>query len=170
MEPNHGARIPSLSNQLVLSLDNDLQCVAEVVHQLQSRAQYYLSTLNSRWLLHFGTAIDEALTNAILHGNLEISSQQRFAPGYDTLLQERRNSFPYRRRKVQLEATFDNNAACVTVADEGPGFDHTKVPDPTAIENLERPHGRGVMMIRSYMDVAEYNEAGNVLLMVKRTE
>jgi serine/threonine-protein kinase RsbW len=55
----------------------------------------------------------------------------------------------------------------VLVADEGPGFDPTDVPDPTAVENLERPSGRGVMLMKHYMSEVGYNECGNSVYMTK---
>ena len=57
--------------------------------------------------------------------------------------------------------------AVVTVADEGAGFDPAGVPDPTADENLEKPCGRGIMLIRAYMDEVAYNRQGNEIRIVK---
>jgi len=168
MNSNSRAHRQLPPGNLSVCLENDMQCVAEVVHDLQERAQQLLDAVDSRWLLHFGTALDEALSNAILHGNLEITSQQRFSPEYEQLLLQRQNSFPFQRRKVLVTARFENTAAYVTIADEGPGFDHRKVPDPTDLANLDKPYGRGVMMIRAYMDVVQYNEAGNSITMSKR--
>jgi serine/threonine-protein kinase RsbW len=54
------------------------------------------------------------------------------------------------------------------VTDEGPGFRLDDVPDPTADENLQRPCGRGLMLIRAYMDEVSFNETGNEITMVKR--
>jgi serine/threonine-protein kinase RsbW len=54
----------------------------------------------------------------------------------------------------------------VCVSDEGAGFDPSRVPDPTRPENLNRPGGRGLFLIRSLMDEMEYNERGNSLRMV----
>ena len=51
------------------------------------------------------------------------------------------------------------------IVDEGPGFDPNDLPDPTDIENLERPCGRGVMLIRHYMHEVEYFAPGNAVLM-----
>ena len=53
------------------------------------------------------------------------------------------------------------------IADEGAGFDPCEVPDPTAPENLERPCGRGIMLMRHYMTTVAYNQRGNVVSMSK---
>jgi serine/threonine-protein kinase RsbW len=55
----------------------------------------------------------------------------------------------------------------VRITDEGPGFDPADVPDPTAVENLERPCGRGLMLMRHYMNEVAYSERGNTVTMSK---
>lgn len=92
-------------------------------------------------------ALEEGLNNAIRHGN-----------GYDP--------------DKSVEITYDVNPRRVTIAitDEGPGFKPGRVPDPTADENLQKPSGRGIMLIRAYMDEVGYNERGNQLRLVKRND
>lgn len=92
-------------------------------------------------------ALDEAIVNAIKHGN-----------GYDAA------------KLVTIEAEFTASAAQFTISDEGPGFSEQDVPDPCAPENLLRPSGRGLLLIRSIMDEVSYNAQGNVLTMVKYSE
>jgi serine/threonine-protein kinase RsbW len=55
----------------------------------------------------------------------------------------------------------------ITITDEGKGFKPECVPDPTADENLERPCGRGIMLMRAYMDEVRYNPCGNQVFMLK---
>ncbi len=90
-------------------------------------------------------ALEEALSNAIKHGN-------RFD----------------RRKKIHVSARIAPDRADITVADEGEGFDPALVPDPTADENLEKPCGRGIMLMRAYMDEVKYNDQGTKVRMVKR--
>ena len=89
-------------------------------------------------------AVEEALNNAIRHGN-----------GLDP---EKTAELVYEVTKEQVD---------IRVRDEGPGFDYRQVPDPTLDENLDKPTGRGLMLMRAYMDVVEYNDKGNELHMVK---
>ncbi len=89
-------------------------------------------------------ALEEALINAIKHGNQMDRSKKvrvlyRCTPGF-----------------------FE-----VRVFDEGSGFDPGDVPDPTAVENLERPCGRGLMLMRHYMTEVVYNSSGNCVAMSK---
>ena len=55
-----------------------------------------------------------------------------------------------------------------TIRDEGPGFDVRALPDPTDPEYLERPHGRGLFLMRTFMSEVAYNDRGNEVRMVKR--
>lgn len=92
-------------------------------------------------------ALEEALVNAIKHGN-----------------QMDRNKRVHIRYRVTVER-FD-----VHITDEGPGFDPEDVPDPTAVENLERPSGRGLMLMRHYMSEVRYCDRGSSLVMCKLRE
>ena len=69
---------------------------------------------------------------------------------------------------MRVVSQIDENEASFTITDEGPGFHLSEVPDPTADENLERPCGRGLMLIRAFMDEVSYNESGNQVRLVKR--
>ena len=53
------------------------------------------------------------------------------------------------------------------IRDEGPGFDPASIPNPTDPEYLERPSGRGMLLMRSFMDELTYNDTGNEVTMVK---
>ena len=89
-------------------------------------------------------AVEEALVNAIKHGNQMDPS-----------------------RKVRVAFQVSQEKFEVLIADEGEGFDPCDVPDPTAPENLERPCGRGIMLMRHYMTTVAYNERGNMVSMSK---
>jgi len=57
-----------------------------------------------------------------------------------------------------------------SILDEGPGFDWSLVPDPRNPENLLKPSGRGLMLIRTFMDEVTFNESGNEIAMTKRRD
>jgi len=92
-------------------------------------------------------ALEEALVNAMKHGN-----------GFDP---DRSVYVWYRASPERVE---------IRVADEGRGFDPRGVPDPTADENLERPCGRGIMLMRCYMDEVTFSAKGNEVSMVKHRQ
>ncbi|MEX2672402.1 MAG: ATP-binding protein [Phycisphaeraceae bacterium] len=89
-------------------------------------------------------ALEEALANAIKHGNASDPAKQ-----------------------VQVTYQVDPARVRIEVCDEGPGFDPEDVPDPTLDENLEKPFGRGVMLMRTYMTEVSYNASGNCVILVK---
>lgn len=88
--------------------------------------------------------IEEAVRNAMVHGN-----------------------HSNRNRAVTVTYWVEDPNLTIEVADEGPGFDHTLVADPTIDPHILKNCGRGVYLIRKLMDRADYNRAGNVLTMVK---
>ncbi len=121
--------------------------------------------------LRLGTALAEALANAIDHGNLELDSELRKEDlkVYRETGNERVTRAPYRHRKVHVTARIRPGEATFVIRDEGPGFDPQQLPDPTDPENLLKPSGRGVMLIRTFMDEVHFNETGNEITMIKRT-
>jgi serine/threonine-protein kinase RsbW len=89
-------------------------------------------------------ALEEALVNAIKHGNQMD-----------------------RAKKVRIAYQLHPDRFDVQISDDGCGFDPGDVPDPTAFENLERPCGRGLMLMRHYMTDVAFNDKGNGVLMSK---
>ncbi len=89
-------------------------------------------------------AIEEAIVNAMKHGNQMDRS-----------------------KKVHISYQIFADRFVVQIRDDGNGFDPNDVPDPTALENLERPCGRGLMLMRHYMTEVVFNQRGNGVLMSK---
>jgi anti-sigma regulatory factor (Ser/Thr protein kinase) len=120
-------------------------------------------------LIRVCVALREALINAMHHGNLEVGSELREHRDidYHTLVEKRRFQEPYRRRRVYVRAAISYRKAEFTVRDEGPGFDPSSLPDPTDPTNLEKVSGRGLLLIRTFMDQVHHNEIGNEIILVK---
>lgn len=89
-------------------------------------------------------AIEEALANALLHGHQGDKSLD-----------------------IEVSWKVNGNSVEISVKDQGRGYDPAMVPDPTADENLTLPSGRGVAMMRSFMDEVQLNERGNKVTMVR---
>ncbi len=87
-------------------------------------------------------AVTEAVNNAIQHGNKED---------------------PDRTFTVSFEVDEELQKLTFRVEDDGEGFDYESVPDPTAPENLEKPYGRGVFLMRHLADEVEFYEEGRVV-------
>jgi anti-sigma regulatory factor (Ser/Thr protein kinase) len=140
---------------------------------LISHLQDTLTQLNfcdETGLLQVSTALTEALTNAIDHGNLELDSALREWPddAYRKLRNRRTQESPYNRRQVHVSAKLTPSEARYVVRDDGPGFDPSVLPDPRDPENLVKPSGRGVLLIRTFMDEVAFNDKGNQITMIKR--
>ena len=69
---------------------------------------------------------------------------------------------------MRVEARFDPAEVVFVIEDDGPGFDPGSLPDPLDLSNLEKPSGRGLMLIRTFMDDVTFNERGNQIRMVKK--
>lgn len=88
--------------------------------------------------------LDEAVANAVKHGNKGDAG-----------------------RRVAVEMRMHPDRVELKVRDQGEGFDPAGVPDPTCCDFIERPHGRGVMLIHVYMNEVRYNAKGNEVVMTR---
>jgi len=89
-------------------------------------------------------ALEEAFINAIRHGN-EMDPE----------------------KEVKVSYSVDSEKFELWIEDEGPGFDPQSIPDPRCGDNLYKPNGRGLLLMRSYMDVVEHDGRGNRVHMVR---
>jgi serine/threonine-protein kinase RsbW len=89
-------------------------------------------------------ALEEALVNAVKHGNRQDPA-----------------------KTVGIRYQITSKEFLIEIEDEGRGFDPEGVPDPLNPENLERPGGRGVFLMRHYMSWVQYNEAGNCVTLCR---
>lgn len=117
-----------------------------------------------------GMAVAEALSNAMVHGNLELDSELRDEDReeFDRQLRTRSGHSPYAERKVRCRARLSKEMVEFRITDEGPGFDFSRLPDPTEPENLLAARGRGVFLLRTFMDEVEYTPPGNEVTLRKR--
>ena len=99
---------------------------------------------DDREIFSIKLALEEALVNAIKHGNQMD-----------------------RAKKVRISYRINPDRFDIHIADEGQGFDPEDVPDPMAAENLERPCGRGLLLIRHYMTEVTFHPPGNRVTMSK---
>lgn len=125
-----------------LFVPSELEEVRRIQDDIESGLQ--LHAFGDSDLFAVKLAVEEALVNAIKHGNQLDPAKQVF-----------------------VQYTIDERLFEIRIRDEGPGFDPTDLPDPTADDFLERPCGRGVMLIRSFMTSVDYLGNGNEVVMSK---
>ena len=150
-------------------VENDRVLVLTLSSQLQQQFNV-MKICSETDGLRIGIALEEALLNAFYHGNLECSSKMREedCEGYVALATQRCTESPYRERRIHITVSLSRDEATWVIRDEGQGFDPKVLPDPTDPEYLERPHGRGLMLMRTFMTDVSYNDKGNEVRMTKR--
>ena len=149
-------------------IDNRQELVRPLVNHLQD-TMALMGLCDEAERMQVGVALTEAMNNALEHGNLEVDSAVREddLEAYFEQLRERRGQEPYRDRRIHVEASLDRDSARFVIRDEGPGFDPSLLPDPRDPANLDRLSGRGVLLIRLFMDEVLFNDKGNEVTMVK---
>jgi serine/threonine-protein kinase RsbW len=124
------------------SISSDLAEARRIQAEIENVLQR--ASFAERDIFAIKLAVEEALVNAIKHGN-----------NMD------------RTKRVHVNCRICSERFEVQITDEGPGFDPTHVPDPTAPENLERPCGRGLLLMRHYMTEVAYHNSGRAVRMAK---
>ena len=125
-----------------ISIASDPSEVPRIQEEIEGRLRRH--HFDDRDIFSIRLALEEALVNAIKHGN-QLD----------------------RSKKVHIEGSIRADRFDVGIVDEGPGFNPEDVPDPRADENLERACGRGLLLIRHYMTEVVYHAPGNRLTMSK---
>lgn len=151
-------------------LTNDTARIGPIISHVQDQ-MLQMKLIDKSGLIRVGTSLHEVLVNAIEHGNLEMDSELRENGDrnvYQQMLAQRRQQAPYRDRRVQFHARITRTEAVCVVRDEGRGFDPSRLPDPTEPANLEKSGGRGLFLIRTFMDEVRFNAAGNEITVIKR--
>jgi serine/threonine-protein kinase RsbW len=133
-----------LETELMLHVPSDVDRVGEAVDIVASQVEgHFADPRVVRFNLR--VALGEALANAILYGT---------------------RSDP--TKLVAVRVRFGRTAIEMEVNDDGEGFDHTAIPDPTTPENLDSCRGRGIFLIRKLVDEVHFNEKGNTICMTLR--
>jgi CheY-like chemotaxis protein/anti-sigma regulatory factor (Ser/Thr protein kinase) len=150
-------------------LENDPELVGQLVAHIQESAAR-MNGVDETDRMQLGIALHEALLNALYHGNLEVSSQLREAgeTAYLEHARERRRTVPWRDRRIHVKTRMSPAEVVFVIRDEGPGFNPDALPDPTAPENLAKASGRGILLMRSFVDDMRYNATGNELTLIKK--
>ncbi len=151
------------------ALPNDANLIPSLISYVQSLV-CSMGLCDDSSVIRVCIALEEALRNAMFHGNLELTSDQREgdAEVYQELIDDRRRREPYAGRRLQVTVRVSPTSGTFIVRDQGPGFDPNKLPDPTDPANLEKVSGRGLLLMKTFMDEVTFNDTGNQVTMVKR--
>lgn len=132
-----GDSITRIPDAETVELFNDRQAICELIDRIL--AQAVEAGLKDAAIFAVRLAIEEAITNAFVHGHSQL--------GGDV--------------PVTVEYKVTKGDIQIAVEDQGPGFTPEALPDPTLVENLSKPFGRGVMLMKAYMTEVLYNARGN---------
>jgi serine/threonine-protein kinase RsbW len=134
------------SNIHPLVLERALPSTLSAYHDFVEEVLSTLQKLgwSERELYGVHMALEESISNAVRHGNKEDPAKQ-----------------------VHVECQLAKSRFFAKICDEGPGYEPDKVPDCCCPENLEEPGGRGLKLIRHYMNTVEHSDCGRCLTMEK---
>jgi len=160
-----------ISTDAQFVLENDVALIPSLVAFAESNLKR-MTICDENGLIRIAVALREALVNAMHHGNLELTSHLREEDdkAYHRLVEERRHQEPYCDRRVFLHTRESLREVVYVIRDEGPGFNPAALPDPTDPANLEKSSGRGLLLIRTFMDEVRHNKIGNEITMCKRAD
>lgn len=160
-----------ISEKCEYSIGNQLFAADEIVNRItQNLAKY----IHDGGIVMIRVALREIIINAIEHGNLEITfdekSRAMMEDSYFGLINGRQQMDQYRNRRVSIEYIITPERAIFKISDQGKGFNHKKVTAEQNSSNGDNMlyHGRGINLARSIFDEVRYNTRGNQVLLVKK--
>ncbi|HWC18055.1 MAG TPA: ATP-binding protein, partial [Terriglobales bacterium] len=130
--------------ELWQSLRSQIEAISPFLDQLMRSIKKFRDADGTE--VDIEIAVREAITNAVVHGNHEDPNKRVFV----------------------TSRCSEEGEVSITIRDEGPGFDTSRLPDPTAPENVLSNHGRGIYLMRTLMDEVTFEQNGTLLKMSKR--
>ncbi|MFG0336048.1 MAG: response regulator [Maioricimonas sp. JB049] len=159
----------TVQQRIVFELPSRMRAAAQLARYLQTLCTS-TSGLDGTTRARMGVAVEEALLNAVVHGNLEIGPDLRESEddSFSELIGHRENKSPWRDRMVHV--VYESSAAEIrfVIRDEGPGFDASDLASVTSNDRLMKAGGRGILLMRCFMDEVTFNQDGTEVTMVLR--
>lgn len=147
------------------SLENDPSLIDPLIELVQQVAiSQGLLSHNNR--VQLGVALEHALLNAMIRGNLELSRDEMPVPDANVIA-ERNQQSPYRERRVYFRSLVTPESAQFTIRDEGPGFDINTILECSDPDSFRDGTGRGLVLIQAFMDEVVFDATGNELILTK---
>jgi hypothetical protein len=146
-------------------LENDPALIDPLIEMIQQIA-IGQGSLSHNDRVQMGVALESALLNSMVRGNLELTRQQMPVNNRHKIA-ELNAQEPFKDRKVYFRSLITPDSAQFTIRDEGSGFDISTVPDASDPESFKDGSGRGLVLIQAFMDEVVFNSTGNELQLVK---
>lgn len=146
-------------------LDNDPEIIDPLIDMVQQVAlSQGLLSQNNR--VQLGVALEHALLNAMIRGNLELTREEMPVISR-TMVEQKRTVAPFSERRVYFRSLVTPESAQFTIRDQGPGFDISTVPAASDPDSFRDGSGRGLVLIQAFMDEVAFGEKGNEITMTK---
>ena len=147
------------------ALQNDPEIIDPLIDMIQQVAvSQGLLSQNSR--VQMAVALEHALHNAMVRGNLEIGRDD-YPVVNASVIKKRSSEEPFRDRTVYFRALITPDSAKFTIRDMGPGFDTSEVPAAGDPESFRDGRGRGLVLIQTFMDEVEFDSSGREVQLTK---
>ena len=152
------------------AIGNYLITAEEITHRITRNLKKYMDSSTLKLLR---ISLREIIINAIEHGNLEISFEEKsnamMEDNYFETVRSRQMKPDLGKRKVLIDYSLNSDRVCYTVTDEGPGFDHREFLEKNSdfMNALLLSHGRGISMTVNTFDEVVFNEKGNSVNLIK---
>ncbi|MGB9730864.1 MULTISPECIES: ATP-binding protein [Calditerrivibrio] len=150
-------------------IGNDIFSIDKIVYNLTKDFVYFFKISD---LQKIRIGLSEMITNAIEHGNLEITGEEKFFAtendSYYDLLNQKLQDSKFKNRKVNIFVAISQKLLKITIKDKGKGFDTSKIKKEHTEEDLYKLHGRGILIASMYFDEINYNKKGNVVELIKK--
>ena len=149
--------------------NTDIYLIDNIIYKLTEELNEFIDEME---LSMVRIGLREILINAIEHGNLGITHEQKtqyFKEGiYHNIIKQRLEDPFYSNKKIIVEYKFTLNEIIYKITDEGEGFDVDKYLKNDQIYLSESLHGRGIFITKNAFDVIQYNKKGNIVVLIKK--
>lgn len=163
------ASIRPLTVHQIYEVKNDIFNVDKIVFNITKDIIHFCDTADAQKIR---IGLSEIITNAVEHGNLEISGEDKFEATengtYLDLVNSRIICEKFQDRVVNVDVNIDSSGFTATVKDMGKGFNVKKETAEKNEEDLLKLHGRGILITKMYFDEINYNNKGNEVRLYKK--
>jgi len=159
------------SEERIFVMDNSLDDILPITMEIVRGIQYVLGEYGN--VDDLMVSITEVLRNAIEHGNLGITYEEKqeavLSGNYERLLEERSKDEKYRNRKIYIHYKLDEDKVMIRIRDEGDGFDWKKMYRKLkrTTKHSHKPTGRGLIIVKMGIDKVYFNDKGNEVTLIK---
>jgi CheY-like chemotaxis protein/anti-sigma regulatory factor (Ser/Thr protein kinase) len=158
----------AVRNDIEFVISNDVNSIRSVAVYLQT-AVAGIAVPDRRQSYQLRSGVEEAMLNAMYHGNLELGPEELVDPARrEARVHVRQSEAMYRDRRIFVHATIEPGRLAFEVRNEGPGFDVSRLPKPGDTSHFDHASGRGLALMRAFFDSVDYDPSGRQVRLSKQ--